>query len=70
MLDNTQMKARYPGLAGLPDDFHAFMAHKAGIVRAAIGLQATKRLAVEQKADLRFNTNVKGIDIKVGTVTL
>jgi L-2-hydroxyglutarate oxidase LhgO len=70
MLTNEQLKSRYPGLAGLPSDFHGFFAHKAGIVRAAVGLQATKKLALEQKADLRFNTPVQSVDVKAATVTL
>jgi len=54
----------------MPDDFVGFFAHNAGIVKAKDGLMATKELSIAQGADLRYNTNVKLVDIKSGLVEL
>ncbi len=64
------MKSRWPGLIAMPNDFVGFFAHNAGIVKAHDGLMATKKLSIEQGADLRYNTNVKAVDIKSGIVEL
>ncbi len=54
----------------MPNDFVGFFAHHAGIVKAKDGLMACKQLSIEQGADLRYNTNVKSVDINAGTVEL
>jgi L-2-hydroxyglutarate oxidase LhgO len=64
------MKARWPALIAMPNDFVGFFAHHAGVVRAHVGLMACKQLALEQGADLRYNQNVKSVDIKGGIVEL
>jgi hypothetical protein len=69
-LTNAQMKARWPALVGMPTDFCGFFAHHAGVVRAHVGLMACKKLSLDQGADLRYNSDVKSVDIKSGTVTL
>ncbi len=69
-LTNAQMKARWPGLIGIPNDFVGFFASNAGIVKAKEGLMATKQLALAQGADIRYNTTVKSVDIKNGVVEL
>ncbi len=65
-----EVKKRWPGLSGIPDHFTGYLAHNAGIVRANVGLHACKQLALEQGADLRYNSQVKSVDVKAGTVTL
>jgi glycine/D-amino acid oxidase-like deaminating enzyme len=69
-LTNSQMKARWPGLIGMPNDFVGFFAHHAGVVKAHVGLMACKKLSLEQGADLRYNSEVKSVDIKNGIVEL
>ena len=70
VLSNAEMKKRYPALVAMPDDFVGFLAPKAGVVRANVGLHACKKLALEQGADLRYNSPVKAVDIMTGTVVL
>jgi len=66
----TQLRQRWPGLGALPEDFAGFFAHNAGVVKAREGLQACKRLSIEQGADLRYGQVVKAVDTERGTVTL
>jgi L-2-hydroxyglutarate oxidase LhgO len=69
-LTNAEMKKRYPALIAIPDDFVGYLAENAGVVKAREGLMATKKLSLEQGADLRYNTNVKSVDSNSGTVIL
>ena len=66
----SEVKKRWPGLSGLPDDFVGYFAFNAGIVKAKEGIMACKKLSIDQGADLRYNSNVKSDDINAGTVTL
>lgn len=54
----------------MPNDFVGFYAHNAGVVKAHVGLMACKKLSIEQGADLRYDSVVKSVDIKNGTVEL
>ncbi len=70
VLSNQEMKKRYPGLEAIPENFEGYFVHKAGIVKAKEALLATKKLSLEQGADLRFNSTVKNVDVKQGMVEL
>jgi hypothetical protein len=44
------MKERWPALCGIPKDFVGYLANNAGVCLAKEGLQATKKLSLEQGA--------------------
>ena len=69
-LTNQEMKDTWPALQAMPDDFAGFLAEKAGVVKARDGLQACKKLCLEQGADLRFNISVASVDAENGIVKL